>query len=104
MLAIRSFAVPARRQCLIQSGHAWAASVQVCLLLTQRGDPSYDRSYSDPFNQVQSRHVTKDFKPKDEVAKFHGQKDSFVSIQGQHDSILNLGRALQISQNWPIGS
>jgi len=88
MLAIRSLTAPARRQCLKQSSRAWAASVQVGLLLMQCGDASYNRSYPNTFNQVQSRHVTKDFKPKDEVAKFHGRKDSDVSVQELFDSIL----------------
>jgi hypothetical protein len=97
MLAIRSFAMPARRQYLNQSSRTWAASVQVGLLLTQCGDASYNRSCSNAFNQVQSRYVTKDFKPKDEVAKFHGQKDPNVSVQELYDSILYLSRALKIS-------
>jgi hypothetical protein len=88
MLAVRSLPAPARRQCLKQSSRTWAASVQVCPLLMQCRDASYNRSYSNTFNQVQSRYVTKDFKPKDEVAKFHGQKDSNVSVQKLFDSIL----------------
>jgi hypothetical protein len=94
MLAIRSFAAPARRQCLNQSSRAWAAPALVGNLLTQCGDLNNHGLHANLFNKVHCRYVSKDFKPKDEVAKFHGQKDSNVRIP-RYDRVLSSSRALQ---------
>jgi isocitrate dehydrogenase (NAD+) len=53
MIAARSFAAPVRQQCLRASTRAWA-----------------------PVSVPARRQYAQDFSPKQEVAKFHGQKGS----------------------------
>jgi hypothetical protein len=80
MLAIRSFAAPARQQYFRASARAVAStSVQVCIPRCSVQDRLTQRRFALLINcALQSRrHYAKDSSEK--VAKFHGQKGSDVS-------------------------
>lgn len=83
MLAVRSFAAPARRQCLQGAARAWApTSVQVYFLAAGcTGKLLQDalQLLTIYLPQARRQYAT-DFSEKEKVAKFHGQKGSDVRL------------------------